>query len=142
MTQYVVDNDPYVASGYSDTEYVGTDADNLYVVSGYVTGVTFGSASFGASASVSADALTLIIATSSISAAASFATTETRIRPFSSSISGSSSISSVSSATKNYTANLGGDGGAVIAASATVRPGADFTVTATMTTTVDRIRTS
>jgi hypothetical protein len=140
MTQYVVDNDPYVASGYSDTEYVGPDADLLYVASGYVSGVTLGTASFSASASVSADALTLIRAESSISAAASFGVTETRIRPFSSSINGSGSVSANGVATKVSTASLGGDGGAVIAASATVRPGLDLTVAATMTTVANPIK--
>src|SRR6056300_539962 len=69
MTQYVIENDDYLASGYVDASYVGTDSD-LYVEAGYVLGVVLGTATLASSASQSATIGKLNDGTATIDASA------------------------------------------------------------------------
>lgn len=119
MASYVVQNDPYVATDYSSTDYVGTTGDFNYVNAGYVTGVVEGAATVNAVAATTTDAVRIRTDSTSVVSAASVASTPLRIRPLD--------------------ATLGGDGAAIMAATAIVRPGADLTSSATTTITGKRI---
>lgn len=130
MAGYVLDNDDFVSSGYVDTTYVGTDADLIYVESGYVGIFKFASASLSVAASLSADALDLERSSASLSVAASFSGVANPIRSFSSSISAASSTTGTPTRVRPFSATLGGDGAASISAVATVSPSVDISANA------------
>lgn len=89
---YVLLNDAYVADGYTEAGYVGTEADLLYFELGYIGNLLQGTATISVVSSISAVAQERDYASGSISIASALSASGTGIRPGTSSLSLSSSF--------------------------------------------------
>lgn len=87
---YVLLNDPYVADGYTDSGYVGTENDFLYFELGYIGNLLQSSATLSIQSTISAVAQERDYASGTISIAATVEAVPVRIRPGSSALSVSS----------------------------------------------------
>ena len=150
--------DPYVADSYAPADFV----NDPFIEDGFVSAVITGSASLAAQATSSVNGGLLLEATTSQSAQTTQSATPTVTRTFTSTInavasvqtdgdakrvgtSSSSAVFSVSSAgvqTKRSSATFDGAGSASIFAVATVSPGADVSVSATLSSFSGAIRPS
>jgi len=112
VTQYV-ETASYIADDFVATDYVGT-ANDEYVVSGYVSGITLGEASLTATATVSASALNVTFGASDLTSSATLTATATRIQTGSLGLSSDSTLTASGGTTKTGSASIDSNVGGTV----------------------------